>query len=182
MSQDIGNITDEELMAMIARGDKQAFNEFLLRHLQLIVNFSVRYVNDYSAAEDVAQEAFTRVWRKAVSWTSQGVSPLSWVYRITYNLCMDYLRKNDGQVNTESSEHIDVSLTPEEHLISNDKTRLLNKSLMELPERQRSAIMLCAYQGLSNIEAASVLDCSVDALESLLSRGRRSLKKKLESD
>jgi len=182
MSQNLESSTDEKLMSMIVRGDKQAFNKFLLRHLQSIVSFSSRYANDFSAAEDIAQEAFTRVWVKAESWTSKGVSPLSWVYRITYNLCIDYLRNKRGQVNTKSSEPIDVSLTPEEQLISNDKTKLLNESLMQLPERQRSAIMLCAYQGLSNIEAASVLDCSVEALESLLSRGRRTLKKKMESD
>jgi len=180
------DLDDTSLMASIADGDSIAFNLFLTRHLSAIVQFAKRYLFNLADAEDVAQETFIRVWRKAKTWQHQGHSPRSWLYRIAYNLCIDEIRRKPGSKQIDN-EITDMLGDPESDSVENraekesDLNRLLH-SLKELPERQRTAISLCALQGLSNKEAAIVMDISVEALESLLSRGRRQLRNYIQND
>lgn len=171
--------SDTELLELVSNGDRDAFGVFLSRHLNTIVRFAYRYLSNKADAEDIAQETFIRVWKKSVSWQPQGHSPLSWVYRIAYNLCIDELRRRPAKpANADEVpvENLSVSMEQDTDI------EQLSVALQALPERQRAAISLCALQGLSNKEAASVMQISVDALESLLSRGRRQLRKHLEQD
>jgi RNA polymerase sigma-70 factor (ECF subfamily) len=180
-------IDDVALLASIATGDRVAFNSFLSRHLSAVVQFARRYLPNQADAEDIAQETFFRVWKKSASWKPQGHSPRSWVYRIAYNLCIDEIRRRpaiapdrDDAAGVESYNLESSSL---ETTIENESDlSLLQHSLKSLPERQRTAISLCALQGLSNKEAATAMGVSVEALESLLSRGRRLLRSRVQQD
>lgn len=168
------------LMKRIASGDKAAFSEFLSRYLNAIVDFAQRYLRRRVDAEDVAQEAFIRVWRKAPSWRAQQGTPRSWLYRITYYLCIDALRRRRPEGSLPDAEDpADPNPTPEENVLRQAHMERLEQALRALPERQRTAIMLCAYRGLGNKEAAAALDISIEALESLLARGRRQLRQAL---
>lgn len=173
---------DTTLMARIASGDKVAFAEFLSRHLVAVVNFAGRYVQQTADAEDIAQEVFVRVWRKAPQWRDLGLAPRSWVYRITYNICIDEFRQRRPEPSLASEYLVDTAATPEELTLDRDRISHLESALNLLPERQRAAIYLCAYQGLTNREAAASMEISVEALESLLSRGRRRLRQQLQID
>lgn len=178
-------IDDVALMASIAAGDRVAFNGFLSRHLSAVVQFARRYLPNQADAEDIAQETFFRVWKKADSWKPQGHSPRSWVYRIAYNLCIDEIRRRPatGPGADAGVESSSVEISSLETTIEQDSDlSLLRYSLKNLPERQRTAISLCALQGLSNKEAATVMGVSVEALESLLSRGRRLLRSRVQQD
>lgn len=179
VSNDIG---DAALMALIASGDRDAFHTFLSRHLTAVVQFARRYLPNQADAEDIAQETFIRVWQKSATWQPQGHSPRSWIYRIAYNLCIDEIRRRPA--NTPSDENnVCVETDNLEMVMERDSAvNQLAQSLKDLPERQRTAISLCALQGLSNKEAAIAMEISVDALESLLSRGRRQLRSRLQHD
>ena len=172
---------DQQLMLLIVGGDSNAFSVLASRYLSQIKKFAYRYVGNLSDAEDVAQETMIRLWKHAASWQPQGFSLRTWLYRITYNLCIDEIRRKkpvseltyDGQAVSENQ--------PDQDLYQQQKDDIVNKMLDELPERQRTAINLCVYQALSNQDAANTMGITVEALESLLARGRRSLKKSLMS-
>lgn len=167
--------SDKELMLLIAKGDKNAFAVLMQQHLTAVLNFNKQYLS--LEAEDITQEAFVRLWNKAPEWQDKGISPKAWLMRVSYNLCIDELRKQK----TVSLEDQNISLadlddTIEQRLINRSAFQQQIAALKSLPERQRTAITLCAYNSLNNKQAAAVLDISVDALESLLARGRRKLK------
>ncbi len=166
-------------LKQIAAGDKDAFAQLLCAHLSSLLAFVKRFVPEQAEAEDITQEVFTRVWEHASRWQQREQSPRSWFFKIAYHLCIDFLRK---QKNT--TDIVDTLISPDspEHALhrSQDLTQM-NNAMDTLPERQRTALYLCAYQGLSNKEAASIMDISTDALESLLARGRRSLRNYFEN-
>lgn len=164
-------------MRLIARQDQHAFAELLTRYLSKTLLFIKRYIVSHAQAEDIGQEVFIRVWQHAGKWQDQSVSAKSWIFRIAYNLCIDELRKSRQQ--TDSTDELENNMTPETQYIQSQQTSMVNNAIAALPERQRSALWLCAYEGLSNKEAAAALDISVQALESLLSRARRKLKEQL---
>jgi len=173
---------DLQLLTHIAQGSKAAMTEFISRYYQRITDFAWRHMGRKADAEDIAQETFIRVWRKARDWQDRQLPPHSWLYRITYNLCIDELRKRKPQ--TDVDEHFDLSGndSPESNLYQLQKDKLLATAFATLSETQRTAIALCNYQGLSNKEAAHVMDVSVEALESLLARGRAKLRKQLSAE
>jgi RNA polymerase sigma-70 factor (ECF subfamily) len=169
---------DDQLMRQIALGDKAAFTEFATRHIKKIVEFAMRYMRNRDDAEDIAQEAFTRLWTKASQWQARGVAPRSWLYRISYNLCIDALRKQKSRMNVVADINQSMEIAEETQQQEMQHSAVV-QALNALPERQHTAILLCTYQGLSNREAAESMEISVDALESLLSRARRKLREQL---
>jgi RNA polymerase sigma-70 factor (ECF subfamily) len=171
------SLDDGKLMASVARGDKAAFAALTTRHLNPVIRYASRYIGTQSEAQDIAQETFIRLWKHAANWEERGFSLRSWIYRITYNLCIDELRKRRQMTPVEFDDSLASGDLPEQDIQRSQQQQQVTLALNELPERQRTAIILCVYQGMSNIDAAVVLDVSVDALESLLSRGRRALKK-----
>jgi len=178
MTQQLKQITDEQLLVLIAEGDKQAFSLLMKRYLPAVINFSMRYFPQRSDAEDIAQETFTRLWCKAPVWQDKGVSVKAWLFRVAYNQSIDQLRKLKPEYLADYDENIIDEAAFIERIMNIEYDLAIQKiALNALPERQRTAITLCAIKGFSNSEAAVVLGVSVDALESLLARGRRKLKK-----
>ena len=168
---------DSQLMEAVAQGDREAFSEIVTRHVNAVINFALRYVGRRTDAEDMAQEAFIRLWKHAASWEPRGFSFRSWIYRITYNLCIDELRKRKPSSSVEDELDLASGDQPDDELYRDEQQKKVSLALSALPERQRTAINLCVYQGMTNIDAAAVMDISVEALESLLSRARRTLRK-----
>ena len=128
-------------------------------------------------AEDIAQDTFFRVWKKAHAYRPGKVQFTTWLHRIAHNLCIDQFRKRSS---TESPK-LDgdwVATTPDESQL--DRMKIVNRALNDLPERQRTALILCALQGMSNSQAAEVIGVSLKALESLLSRARNTLRRAMD--
>ena len=169
--------SDEALMRRIRAGDRPAFTVLLNRHLKAVTGFSYRMLMDAAEAEDVAQETFLRLWRYRDKWRPEA-QLRTWLFRVARNLCIDRFRRRKV-VTDQIPEQADPRGGPAADLERRQSSRLLNSAMKRLPERQRAAIALVYHQELSNIEAAGILGVSVDALESLLSRGRRGLKKRL---
>jgi RNA polymerase sigma-70 factor (ECF subfamily) len=132
-------------------------------------------------AEDITQEVFFRLWQRIQKFDPAVARLSTWLHKIAHNLCIDHFRKQkpDGMLDPDE---LTGGMEPPTELLQRLQTTNIGQAMQELPERQRSAIVMCHYQGLSNREAAVILDVSVDALESLLSRGRRKLRALLEGE
>lgn len=174
--------TDEELLARIGRKDPAAVRAMVVRKLPRLLALAARMLGDRIEAEDVAQETFLRIWREAPHWQS-GRAPFdAWLYRVTLNLCYDRLRGRREKLMAEPPERADPGPAPDHELCQDAERRRVAAALASLPDRQREAVVLQYYQELSNIEAAAVMEISVEALESLLARARRSLRAYLRQD
>lgn len=172
---------DGDLVVRIAAGDHAAARALLARHLPRILNLSRRMLGGQAEAEDVAQEVFLRVWTHAARWQPGSAKFETWLHRVAMNLCYDQLRKKRTANIDAIAEPVDPAPGPAATLFLSQLGAAVDTALNQLPDRQKEAIVLCHYQGLSNIDAAEVMGVSVEALESLLARGRRTLKEKLKN-
>lgn len=171
--------TDEDLVVLIARGDPAAVRAFVLRKGPRMTALAVRMLSDPAEAEDVVQEVFMRVWKQAPNWRPGVARFDTWMHRVALNLCYDRLRRRREQPMAEPPEQVDDGPAPDAGLIAADVGKRVDLALFGLPDRQREAIVLCHFQTLSNIDAAALMEISVEALESLLSRARRALRTSL---
>ncbi|MFT4089497.1 MAG: RNA polymerase sigma factor [Asticcacaulis sp.] len=167
---------DEELIDRVGRGDIAATQTLVTRKLPRMLALARRLLGDAAEAEDVAQEALLRLWKQAAHWVPGRAKLDTWLHKVAVNLCYDRLRKRREMVDAADIELVDEQADPARQLDQLEVSAQVEAALNALPERQKLAIVLCYYQELSNIEAASLMDVSVDALESLLSRGRRQLR------
>ena len=167
---------DEELLARVADGDPAAIRALVARKLPRLLSLGQRMMGDAAEAEDVAQEAFLRVWKHAAGWRPGAARFDTWLHRVALNLCYDRLRRRREIVLAELPEQVDEGPAPDRGLQAADTGRRVSAALQALPDRQREAIVLCHYQEFGNIEAAAAMGVSVEALESLLGRGRRALR------
>ena len=173
---------DAALMRRVATGDPAACRRGADRHLRRVVGFAAGMLDDPAAAEDIAQECFIRLWRRAGKWKPDARIG-TWLYTIARNMCIDVLRKRnkfdpnfDGNAISEQISQTPPYDAPDRRLQQDDIARAVNAQIANLPERQRAAIILVHQQEVGNMEAAEILDVSVEALESLLARGRRALR------
>ena len=167
---------DEDLVRRVGQGDPAAIQALVARKLPRMMALAQRMLGDPVEAEDVAQEAMLRAWKQAPRWTTGKAKFDTWLHRVALNLCYDRLRRR-REVPTEiSPERPDEGPAPDRGILAAQLGARVDRALAALPERQREAIVLCHYQELTNIEAAALMKISVEALESLLSRGRRALR------
>ena len=169
---------DVELLARIGNNEPAAVNEMVSRKLPRLLALASRLLGDADEARDVAQESFLRIWKQAANWRAGQARFDTWLHRVALNLCYDRLRRRTehGLDDAALSAVVDPAPTPDEQWEANGQNARMDAALAALPERQREAIVLQYYQELSNIEAAALMDISVEALESLLSRARRNLR------
>ena len=172
-------VSDDTLVARVGAGDALACRELAERHLGRIVSFAYRMLGNHADAEDVAQEVFVRLWTHAARWHPGGARLTTWLHRVALNLCHDRWARVRERPMEAAANLPDPRPSPAMMLHERDIARHVSAALEGLPERQRAAIALCHYQGLGNIEAAGVMEISVEALESLLARGRRGLRARL---
>lgn len=177
-------MSDEELMAAVCRGEEQAYQALVRRHLPAISNYCYRLLGARRDCEDVSQETFLRLWLNAEKWQPDKARLTTWLHRIAHNLCIDLLRKQSRvelEAKPESIKEAMSEMTETAGDRDRDERRLqlIADAMRSLPEAQRSALSLCHHSGFSNQEAAAIMGLSVKALESALVRGRRSLREML---
>jgi RNA polymerase sigma-70 factor, ECF subfamily len=170
---------DLPLVRRAGAGDQAACAALVDRHLPRVLALAARLLADRTAAEDVAQEVFLRVWRHAGSWRPGEARFSTWLHRVTVNLCQDRLRRRHEAPLEAALDPPSPDPGPEAAVQRKLVAAQVEAALAELPERQRMAVLLCHYQELGNVEAAEVMGVSVEALESLLARGRRRLRERL---
>ena len=168
---------ETRLMRLVGQGDAKVYRTLTDEHLRSIVSYAYRLLADRNEAEDIAQETFLRLWTSAAKWKPEA-RLTTWLHRVAHNLCIDLLRKRRER-GSHPVESCPADDRPSGLVERRRIARTVEEAVGELPERQRAAIMLVHFQGLTNLEAAEVLEVSVDALESLLARARGTLRARL---
>jgi len=167
---------DALLLARFATGDQGAARILTDRLLPGVMRQAWRILGDEAEAEDVAQDAMLRLWRQAGDWRAGEARISTWLYRVTHNLCIDRIRKRRPMSDIENvAEPHDPTPSVLERLANSEESRALARAILALPERQRQALVLRHFEGISNPEIGERLECSVEAVESLLARARRQL-------
>jgi len=170
---------DTQLIERVGRGEAAATRAFVAAKLPRLLGLATRMLRDVVEAEDVAQEAFVRVWRNAGGWQPGRARFDTWLHTVVLNLCRDRLRRRRATTGDAVPDIPDPAPSAEAGLIAAERSSAVANAIAALPERQREAILLVHYQDLSGAEAAAALELSVEALESLLARGRRTLRSRL---
>ncbi len=173
--------TDARLLALAARKDQNAFSLLTRRHYPVVYRVVWRMMNGHADTEDVTQEAFLRLWRNPAQVRDASVLR-SWLIRVATNLVMDRFRARPTAELDDALEVADTRETASVALDRQEVTRRMDRALAKLPDRQKLALTLVQFEHMSNAEAAQALEVSVDALESLLARARRTLKEDLASE
>lgn len=173
---------DADLISSLKAGDDAAFAQLMERHLTTIYNLAYYMVGDQMSAEDISQTVFLKTWQNISNWIPGQAKLITWMRRVATNACLDHLRKKKPIYTDQVPEIEDRADTPFEALSRQNQGRRVKTALMHLPERQRGAVTLSYYQGVSQREGAAIMEISEGAYESLLVRGRKSLKTLLETE
>ena len=178
---DLGQSGDAELLAASARREPAAFAELVNRYYRPVYRLVWRMTSGHADSEDIAQEAFIKLWRDPRQ-VREAAALKGWLMRVASNAVIDRSRRR-GHVNIDGAMEIaDPSAAVSAPLDRQQAAQLVDDRIAALPERQRFALSLVYFEGLSNIEAAAVMETTVEAVESLLGRARRSLKESLASE
>jgi len=183
---------DAALMLRVKRGNRAAFADLVGKYQQPLFNFICRILRDEAESEDVAQNVFLQVYKSRQRY--QPTAKFStWLFTIARNLCLNELRRRsrhpaesieENQAENEDQpqrQYEDKKIHPPgEQALHGELAEKIEAALAELPETQRTAILLCRQDALSYEEIAVILDCSLSATKSLIHRGRETLKEKLK--
>ncbi len=173
-------LSDDQLMAQIAQGDRQAFHLFIQRYQTAAVTTAYRLLGNAHDAQDIAQDAFLRLYHAAPRYHSHPRATCkTWFLRIITNLCLDFFKKKRPVASDELSEHPASDPTPVEATEAAERSRLIHRAIQRLPDSQRVALVLCHDDELSYRQIAEVMGVSVKAVESLLVRAKRTLRDQL---
>lgn len=180
--------TDEDLVARARGGDLDSFNQLVHRWERPIYALAYRVIGREEEARDIAQDTFLRAYRALPGFKGQAKFS-SWLYRITLNLCRDWMRRERRTPVAQAPEGVDLldlatESTPAESiedLVSRKELgRAVAKAMSSLPEEQRTAIILKEYQGLTFQEIADLLDCPLSTVKTRLYQGLNVLRRQLE--
>ena len=184
--------SDVALMLRVREGDTEALRELIERHQRAVINTIHRAIGDAWEAEDLAQRVFVQVYRSAKRYRPTAKFT-TWLFTITRNTILNEHRRRSRH-RSESLDALQDPSDPEaaswqppdttmrdpaQEAVERELQEKIRAAVQELPEAQRTAVILCRYEGLSYEEIAEVLGCSVSATKSMLHRARLTLKDKL---
>jgi RNA polymerase sigma factor (sigma-70 family) len=181
-------MTDSQLIQLIKQGNTELYSELMRRYQRKILSFvyhMLKSSNMELIAEDLCSETFYKAFRSLHSFREVDASFSTWLYTIARNTVLSELRKQrSGSVSLEESGYIPVApaeIAPEQALLRNERMNLVREAINNLPEKQRSALILREYDQMDYQEIAVILNQSVSSVKSLLFRARTSVKVQLES-
>ncbi len=181
--------SDEELVARATAGDQDAFNQLVVRWERPIYALAYRTLGREEEARDVVQDAFLRAYRGLKGFKGEAKFS-SWLYRITLNLCRDWMRKERRAPTSQTPEGVDAveladqqaapTESVEDLVARREMSEAVQLAMAQLPEEQRTAIMLKEYHGLTFQEIADMLDCPLSTVKTRLYQGLTVLRRRLE--
>ncbi len=185
------NVSDEELLKKVKNGDVDAFEEIIAKYEKKVFSLIYNMLKNDNDIEDIAQEVFVKVYKNIGKFHGNS-SLYTWIYRITTNLCLDYIKKQksviyiDEKIQTDDGE-VDFQLPSEEKLQDElyeekELKQKLEKSIAKLPDKQRVMIVLRDIKGLSYEEISEILEIKLGTVKSQINRARLKLKELLEKD
>jgi RNA polymerase sigma-70 factor, ECF subfamily len=179
---------DNELIKDFLQGNEEAFEELVGHYEKKVFSLCFHYAGNQEDALDLAQETFIRIYRFLPQFRFDAAFS-TWVYRLTVNTCLDFLRKQkqsrafsldaplqteDGDLSRELAD--DLKYSPGEELAKKELRAEIRTALFQLPAEQRMPIILKEFQEMSYEEIARVLKIPVGTVRSRISRGRLKLK------
>lgn len=165
---------DEGLILRLQEGDPSALDALMDRHAAAVLNFCANYTGDRAWAEDIAQESFVTVYRKANTFRP-GSRALPWIFAIARNRCIDFMRRRGRALPEPPLPGGD----PSEDAVAEERDHAVRLALRLIPEKFRLPLVLCEVEELSYEDAARVVGCSVKTLSSRLARARVKFKETL---
>jgi RNA polymerase sigma-70 factor, ECF subfamily len=176
--------SDVALMLRVKEGDHEAFRELIERHQRAVINVIHRAIGDAWEAEDLAQRVFIQIYRSASRYKPTAKFT-TWMFTITHNTIRNEYRRRSRHV-AESIEALPEGVElpargndPAREVSERELQEKIHAAIQALPDAQRTAVILCRFEGLAYEEIAEVLNCSVSAVKSLLHRARQTLKEQL---
>lgn len=174
---------DTQLMLRAQSGEDSAFRELFERHYTRAVNIAYRSLGDRDLAEDIAMEAFARIYEARRSFRASAKFT-TYLYRTVINLSINAAKRR-GIIKQECLDDSDLASPPSEdpsqHVQRADVARAVRRAVLSLPAGQRMALVLTRYEDMTYADAAEAMGVSVGALESLLHRAKGSLRKSLKN-
>lgn len=186
------NDPDAALMKRVTQGDQRAFEDLVEKYKQPVFNMIYRTLPDATEAEDLAQQVFVQVYKSACRYRVEAKFS-TWLFTIARNLCLNELRRRsrhpadslEAQTQPEEEgpgrQFEDVrSVAAPDRLVQDELVAKVSEALKDLPENQRTAILLYQEQEKSYDEIAEILGTSLSATKSLIHRARETLKQRLK--
>lgn len=180
---------DRELVERARAGDAAAFEELVLKYQQRVYNLTLRMTGNEEDAFDLSQEAFLKAWKGLETFHFESAFS-TWLYRLTSNACLDFLRAQKRRrtvsltAEDDDGEEIQIEITdpapnPEQAALAAEDRRMLASALNALDDEAREIITLRVIDDLSYDRIAEVLGIREGTVKSRLSRAREKLRKKL---
>ncbi|MGD8375974.1 MAG: RNA polymerase sigma factor [Acidobacteriota bacterium] len=172
--------SDEELMARFQAGDRESFALLAGRYATPLYALASRYLGRREDAEEIRQEALMKAFAQARRFRPDGRFR-SWIYRIALNLCHDRRRRSRRLRWSSLEDEAEPAAAPTEDLVQRrEESARVRAALEQLPEEQRSVLVLKEYEGLKFREIAEVLECPESTVKSRLYRGLTALRSRLD--
>lgn len=169
---------EESLIVSAQHGDREAFSQLVKMHFQGTINVVYRLGGDMRLAEDIAQEAFIRVWENMHSYRPVG-SFRGWVYRIATNAALDALRRSKDVLNVDDLALAAQDSSVENTIMRRQQAEIVQQAILDLPSASRVVLILREYEGFSYREIADSLEIPLGTVMSRLAYAREALRKKL---
>lgn len=172
--------TDEQLISFVLAGKEQMYREIVIRYQHKVFSASIKFANNHSDAEDIAQEVFLQAYKSLDTFRFDSKFS-TWLYRITVNKCLDWKRKNKnlletGEFNEQITQKFTMDLFLEDSILQKEQEEQLKNVIAELPEVYQSVITLYYFDNLSYQDIANKLNVAKKTVESRLYRGKQMLK------
>ena len=187
-----GENNDAELMLRVREGDDGAYSYLVEKYRTPIIHFMFRMVRNQAVAEELAQEAFLRVYRSRQTYRAEARFS-TWLYRIATNLGVNHARDTKQERSAQTiyldapdpetgttPDVADMSPSAEQDMVRDERMQAIREHVMALPERQRVAVLMHKYQGMDYREIGDVLKLSESATKSLLFRAYQTLRERLK--
>jgi len=182
-------LSEKELIELLKKGDRDAFNVLIEQYQSKVINIAYGLLSDREDALDASQEVFVKIFR-SIEGFKENSSLSTWIYRITANICKDYLRKRMRTAKTVSIDNTDdedneiytlpdTGDTPEQAAEKTEIRREISEAIKSMSDDYKKVIILCDIEGLSYDDAAKILKCPTGTVKSRLNRARQNLRKKI---
>jgi RNA polymerase sigma-70 factor (ECF subfamily) len=174
--------SDEVLLAAVAAGDRRSFRTLMTRHAPAMLALAERITGSPEDADEIVQEAFVKLWAAPEKWRPDGPASFStWFYRVVVNACLDRRRRASPAPLEVAGDPADERPNGLEVTMSTQRRKMVAESIETLPDRQRAALSLYYFSEVSAPQAARILGLSLPAVEALLVRARKALRRTLAS-
>ena len=184
------NATDKEIIERVKGGEKEAYDLLVLKYQQRVINLISRFVKNHSDALDVSQETFIKAYRALPNFRGESAF-YTWLYRIAVNTAKNHLTVQSRKITKSDYDVADIEqiegnmslteqTTPESLLVKDELQETILKTIENLPEDLKSAIMLREIEGLSYEEIAEVMECPVGTVRSRIFRAREMIDSKIK--